>query len=266
MAETLDLSALPGFTHRRHGARRGQQPDRVHHRAAERPLAPRYATDVAKMVQAPDLPRERRRPRGVRVGDAAGPAVPAGVQEGRGDRPGVLPPVRAQRGRRPELHAAAHVRGDRAGAARSASCTWRSSSTGATSRSRKPRPRSRSTGEHMERGLRRDEGEPATHCVAEPRRRPSRSACCPPVETGVAAGDARPHPVGPPPRGPTASRVHPKLGPPARDARRRRSRRTPSTGPPARRWRSARWCWRGRRSGSPDRTSGAGRSASGTRC
>ena len=61
-----------------------------------------------------DLPRERRRPRGVHPGRAARVRVPPGVQEGRRHRPGLLPPPRAQRGRRPVVHPAAHVRPDRA--------------------------------------------------------------------------------------------------------------------------------------------------------
>ncbi len=45
-----------------------------------------------------DLPRERRRPRGVHPGGAARVRVPPGVQEGRRHRPRLLPPPRAQRG------------------------------------------------------------------------------------------------------------------------------------------------------------------------
>ena len=61
-----------------------------------------------------DLPRERRRPRGVRARRPAGVRVPPAVPQGRRDRHGLLPPPRSQRGRRPQLHAAAHVRQDRA--------------------------------------------------------------------------------------------------------------------------------------------------------
>ena len=50
-----------------------------------------------------DLPRERRRPRGLRPGRPAGVRVPAGVRQGRRHRHGLLPPPRPQRGRRPSL-------------------------------------------------------------------------------------------------------------------------------------------------------------------
>ena len=60
-----------------------------------------------------DLPRERRRPRGVRARDAARVRLPRGVPQGRRRRPRLLPALRPQRGRRPELHPAAHVQGDR---------------------------------------------------------------------------------------------------------------------------------------------------------
>ena len=61
-----------------------------------------------------DLPRQRRRPRGLHPGRAARLRVPPGVQEGRRHRPGLLPPSRPQRGRRPVVHPAADVRPDRA--------------------------------------------------------------------------------------------------------------------------------------------------------
>ena len=56
-----------------------------------------------------DLPRERRRPRGLRAGRPAGLRLPPAVPQGRRDRHGLLPPPRPQRGRRPELHPAADV-------------------------------------------------------------------------------------------------------------------------------------------------------------
>ena len=56
-----------------------------------------------------DLPRERRRPRGLRAGRRAGLRVPPGVQQGRRHRHGLLPPPRPQRGRRPVDDPAADV-------------------------------------------------------------------------------------------------------------------------------------------------------------
>ena len=60
-----------------------------------------------------DLPRERRRPRGLRAGRRAGLRVPPGVQQGRRHRHGLLPPPRPQRGRRPVDDPAADVQPDR---------------------------------------------------------------------------------------------------------------------------------------------------------
>ena len=46
----------------------------------------------------PDLPRERRRPRGLRAGGPAGLRLPPDLPQGRRHRPGLLPQARAQRG------------------------------------------------------------------------------------------------------------------------------------------------------------------------
>ena len=53
VAETLNLSQLAGYTHRRHDPRHRQQPDRLHHRARATPARRTYCTDVAKMIQVP---------------------------------------------------------------------------------------------------------------------------------------------------------------------------------------------------------------------
>ena len=61
---------------RRHGPHRGQQPDGLHHRRRARPLVAvrhRRGQDGA----GADLPRERRRPRGLRAGGPAGLRLPA---------------------------------------------------------------------------------------------------------------------------------------------------------------------------------------------
>ena len=61
--ETFNMSQSRGYSTKRHGAHRGQQPDRLHHQQPEGRRAPPYhCTDVAKMVQRAHLPRERRRP------------------------------------------------------------------------------------------------------------------------------------------------------------------------------------------------------------
>ena len=56
------------------------------------------------------LPRERRRPRGVRLGGQARRRVPRALAQRRRDRHGLLPPPRPQRGRRPVDDPAGDVR------------------------------------------------------------------------------------------------------------------------------------------------------------
>ncbi len=82
---------------RRHRARGHQQPARFHHGAGLGPdvgVPDRRGEDGA----GPDLPRERRRPRGVRAGGPAGLHLPPDLPQGRRHRPRLLPQARAQRG------------------------------------------------------------------------------------------------------------------------------------------------------------------------
>ena len=109
-AQPLPAARLP---HRRDDPRGRQQPGRLHHLAGLVALLALLHGRRADGAGA-DLPRERRRPRGMHPGRAAGLRVPPGVQEGRRHRPGLLPPPRPQRGRRPVVHPAADVRPDRA--------------------------------------------------------------------------------------------------------------------------------------------------------
>ena len=83
----------------------------------------RYCTDVAKMLQAPDLPRERRGSRGRGPGREPGPGLPARVAARRDHRHVLLPPPRPQRDRRAGLHPAADVRGHRQAEPRCARAT-----------------------------------------------------------------------------------------------------------------------------------------------
>ena len=96
VAETLNLSGL-------HGYRTGGTIHVVVNNQIGFTTLPEdarsstYATDVAKMVHAPALPRERRRPRGGRLRREPRARVPPEVQEGRGDRPRLLPALGPQR-------------------------------------------------------------------------------------------------------------------------------------------------------------------------
>ena len=79
-----------GLPRRRHDPPDHQQPDRVHDGARVRPLVAllqRRRQDGA----GADLPRQRRRPRGVRAGGPAGVRVPPAVPQGRRHRHVVLP-------------------------------------------------------------------------------------------------------------------------------------------------------------------------------
>ena len=117
VAECLAMSDIEGYRVGGTDPSHHQQPDRLHHVAAVRPLVPvqhGHGEDAA----VAHLPRERRRSRGVRAGGRAGLRVPAAVPQGRRHRHGLLPAPGSQRGRRPELHAAAHVQGHRRAAQR----------------------------------------------------------------------------------------------------------------------------------------------------
>ncbi len=109
VAETLELSQLRGY--RTGGTIHVIVNNQVglHHRSGREPVEP--VRDRRRAHGAgTDLPRERRRPRGMRARRATGVRIPPGVQEGRRHRHDLLPPPRSQRGRRPVDDAAADVR------------------------------------------------------------------------------------------------------------------------------------------------------------
>ena len=96
----------------RHGPPRHQQSDRLHDERSADSRSTTYCSDIAKMVEAPGVPRERRRSRSRRGGGAARVALSAGVPQGRRHRSRRLSPPRSQRGRRAVGDAADDVRRD----------------------------------------------------------------------------------------------------------------------------------------------------------
>ena len=90
---------------RRHAAPDHQQPGRLHDGPGRLAL---HALGLGPRegLRRADLPRQRRRRRGVRLRGAARVRVPPGVRPRRPDRPDRLPPLRPQRGRRAGVHAA----------------------------------------------------------------------------------------------------------------------------------------------------------------
>ena len=212
-----------------------------------------------------DLPRQRRRPRGLRPGGPAGVRLPPAVPQGRRDRHGLLPAPRSQRGRRPQLHAAAHVPRDRGSCAACASATSRRSSVAATldpgrgraGARRLPRPAAAARSTTPARARRRRSSSP------RPTRRPW--ACCPtsrPVWTAAETSTGSTSALSSVPEGFT---VHPKLAKQF-EARGRPVRATArSTGRWPRRSPSARCSPRAPRCASPARTPDAAPSRNGTR-
>jgi 2-oxoglutarate dehydrogenase E1 component len=98
VAECFGLSGSRA-PHRRHGAHRGEQPDRLHHRAdAFALLALPHRRRL--MVEAPIFHVNGDDPEAVVFTRPHGDRVPAEVRQGRGARHVLLPPLRPQRGRR----------------------------------------------------------------------------------------------------------------------------------------------------------------------
>ena len=109
VAETLNLSRLPGYRTGGHAAPHRQQPARLHHRAARRALDA-LRQRPGQGLRDPDRPRQRRRPGRLPRGRATGGRLPRALPQGFPDRPDRLSPLGPQRGRRPVVHPAADVR------------------------------------------------------------------------------------------------------------------------------------------------------------
>ena len=154
-AQPVAAARLP---HRRHRARRHQQPGRLHDLAEQLALLDLLHRRRPDDPGA-DLPRQRRRPRGLRAGGRAGLRVPQGVPQGRRHRHGLLPPARPQRGRRPVDDPAADVQPHRGQAQRPqalhrvAHRPWRHHRRGRRGRAARLPAAARA-------GLRRDQGRP----------------------------------------------------------------------------------------------------------
>ena len=255
-----DIVRLPG---RRHDPPDHQQPDRLHHVARSSPARSPYCTRRGQDGPGADLPRERRRPRGLRARGRAWPSSTA---------------RRSTRTSSSTWSATAATATTRATtrATRSRSCT-RPSTSGAACASCSSR-RSCKRGE-----LTLDEAEAALadfqrrlqvaldETRADARRRRSRPpsrrrrwACCPTSRpASTAPCSTRSSTTSPPTR--EGFTPHPKLVPPVRDPGQAVPRGAArSSGPRPRRWPSARWCSRAPTCAWPARTAAGARSASAT--
>jgi hypothetical protein len=95
--ETLALAQTRGYYHRRHGAHRHQQPDRLHHQRPARHALHAVLHRHRQDDRGAGAARQRRRPRSRGAGHPAGAGVPHGVQEGRGGGHHLLPQAGPQR-------------------------------------------------------------------------------------------------------------------------------------------------------------------------
>ena len=128
-----------GLQDGRDAAHHRQQPGGLHDRSRRGPLDPLLERPGQGLRHA-DRARERRRPRGRRLGDPPGHGLPCALPPRRRRRPRRLPALRPQRGRRAELHAAAHVQAHRGAPPGARAVRAAGSSRTASSPRRRSRP------------------------------------------------------------------------------------------------------------------------------
>ena len=249
VAETLNLSQLDGYSHRRHHSPDHQQPDRLHHAARRIALHALFHRRRARRAGA-HFPRQRRRSRSRHPRGADRLRLPPAVQERRGDRHVLLPPPRPQRRRRPQLHAAAFSTARSKSTLRWPSCTReRLVREGVVSAEEVDAMRKSCRASGWPRPTTQPQKKAEHFELQELSAVPSEeiASFCPRTavnQPGAGARDPRHH-------------AFPGELPPASQAARlrraaprgHRQRRRPSTGRSAKRWPSARWRWKARRCG-----------------
>ena len=97
VAETLNLPALRGYTHRRHRPHHRQQPDRLHDRPVRLALARYYASDLAKGFDIPIIHVNADDAEACIAAARLAVGLPPALSAGRADRPDRLPPLGPQR-------------------------------------------------------------------------------------------------------------------------------------------------------------------------
>ena len=257
--EPGDAARLP---RRRHRAHRREQPGRIHH-----------GTGVLALLgvlhrrreddRCADLPRQRRRPGGVRVGGKLAVDYRETYHRDVVIDPRLLPPPRSQRGRRPVDDPAGDVRRDRHEALGVRKAYTEDLIGRGDISTKEAEDALRDYQGQLERvfnevkELERYTPEPSPSVETE-QSLPSKLVTAVPAQTLARIGDAFM-------TLPDGFTPHPAYCPCSSAARRSRVRAA-STGHSPSCWPSARWCSRAARSACPGRTPAAARSPSAIRC